>query len=127
MLRRRQFFSGTPAHQGDRDDLDWYRPDGSPMAPTKTGAKPTRGPSPWRSAGRPPEDDALPDDPFLALFNAWWEPLDSTVPDPLRSLAWLIEVDTNDPSAAGRAVDPSAAVPITGRSLMLLRSTQPAS
>jgi isoamylase len=33
VFRRRQFFSGTPAHQGDRDDLDWYRPDGGPMTP----------------------------------------------------------------------------------------------
>ena len=28
VFRRRQFFTGTPAHDSERDDLDWYRPDG---------------------------------------------------------------------------------------------------
>ena len=30
VFRRRQFFTGTPAHDTGRDDLDWYRPDGQP-------------------------------------------------------------------------------------------------
>ena len=55
-------------------------------------------------------DDAHPDDPFLILFNAWWEPLDFSVPEALRDLAWRIEIDTNDASSAGRAVDPSTPV-----------------
>jgi len=25
--------AGGPAHEHDRDDLDWYRPDGQPMTP----------------------------------------------------------------------------------------------
>ena len=70
---------------------------------------------------------ARPDDPFLVLLNAWWEPLEFNVPEPLRDLGWRIEVDTADPSAAGRAVDPSAAVPLIGRSLLLLRGTEPVS
>ena len=32
VFRRGQFFTGAPAHEADRDDLDWYRPDGSPMS-----------------------------------------------------------------------------------------------
>ena len=28
VFRRRQFFHGAPAHESERDDLDWYRPDG---------------------------------------------------------------------------------------------------
>ena len=72
-------------------------------------------------------DDAHPDDPFLMLLNAWWEPLDFSVPEPLRGSGWQIEVDTDDPSAAGRAVDPAAPVPLTGRSLILLHGTQPTS
>jgi isoamylase len=71
-------------------------------------------------------DDAHPDDPFLTMLNAWWEPLEFSVPEALRGLGWQIEIDTNDPSAAGRAVDPTTAVTLTGRSLMLLRGRQPA-
>ena len=71
-------------------------------------------------------DDAHPDDPFLVMINAWWDPLDFNVPESLRGLAWQIEIDTADPAAAGRAVDPTVALPLTGRSLTLLRGTQPA-
>ena len=62
-------------------------------------------------------DPARPDDPFLLMLNSWWEPLDFTVPDSLRDLGWRVEIDTADPDAAGRAVDPSAPVTLTGRSL----------
>jgi isoamylase len=72
-------------------------------------------------------DDTPPDDPFMLLLNSYWEPLEFTVPDPLRDLGWQIEIDTNDPAAAGRAVDPTSSVTLTGRSLMLLHGTQPAS
>ena len=70
--------------------------------------------------------EAHDDDPFLAMFNAWWEPLDFTVPESLRNLGWQIEIDTADPATSGRAVDPSSAIPRPGRSLMLLRGTQSA-
>ena len=56
-----------------------------------------------------------------------WEALEFTVPDPLRDLGWRVEIDTEHPDAAGRKVDASAPVTLTGRSLMLLRGTQPAS
>jgi isoamylase len=67
------------------------------------------------------------DDPFLVMLNAWWEPLEFRVPESLRGFEWRIEIDTNDPSADARAVDSSAVVPLTGRSLMLLSATQPSS
>ena len=70
-------------------------------------------------------DDAHPDDPFLLMLNAWWEPLDFIVPESLRGLGWRIEVDTADPAAAGRAIDPSAAVHVTGRSLVVLEGAAP--
>ncbi len=67
-------------------------------------------------------DSTAPDDPFLLMINSWWEPLDFKVPDALRSLTWLVEIDTADPGGHGRVVDPSAGVSLIGRSLMLLRS-----
>ena len=68
-----------------------------------------------------------PDDPFMLMLNSWWEPLEFTVPDELRDLGWRVEIDTEHPDAAGHAVDPSAPVTLTGRSLLLLHGTQPAS
>ena len=71
-------------------------------------------------------DNARRDDPFLLMLNAWWEPLDFNVPTSLRDLWWRTEVDSADPATSGRAVDPGAAVPLTGRSLMLLHGTRAA-
>jgi glycogen operon protein len=68
-------------------------------------------------------DETRPDDPFLLMLNAWWEPLEFQIPEPLRDLAWATEVDTFDPHAAGRAVARSAGVRLNGRSLLLLRGT----
>jgi isoamylase len=67
-------------------------------------------------------DDTRRDDPFLIMLNAWWEPLDFTIPEPLRELAWQVEVDTDEPDSAGGTVDPAAPVRLTGRSLLVLRS-----
>jgi glycogen operon protein len=68
-------------------------------------------------------DETRPDDPFLLMLNAWWEPLEFTIPDSLRDLGWQIEVDTFDPGTAGRDVDSSAPVTVNGRSLTLLHGT----
>ena len=57
------------------------------------------------------------------MLNAWSEPIDFSIPEPLRGSAWHVEVDTADPAAAGRAVDIAAGVQLIGRSLILLRGT----
>ena len=123
VFRRHQFFSGTPAHEGGRDDLDWYRPDGNLMSPTDWQASYARAVT--MAFGGTTGDDAHADDPFLAMFNAWWEQLDFTVPQSLQDVGWVIEIDTADPTPSGRAVDGSSAIPRPGRSLLLLRGTQP--
>jgi len=69
-------------------------------------------------------DDGRSDDPFLIMFNAWWEPLDLTIPDSLRNLAWQIEVDTSDPGTTRRSVESSAPLTLAGRSLVLVRGDQ---
>ena len=125
VFRRRQFFTGTPAPETGRDDLDWYRPDGTPMTPQDWSASYARAVTMALSGAT--ADDADPDDPFLWMLNAWWEQLNFSVPESLRYLAWRIEADTADPSAAGRSVDASTALPLTGRSLLLLRGTESAS
>jgi isoamylase len=117
VFRHRQFFSGTPAHAGGHDDLDWYRPDGVAMTPED-----------WGDASALAITMALggdsdSDDPFLLMFNAWWEPLDFAVPETLRDAGWQIEVDTNQPTVTGTAVDATTAITLAGRSLMLLHGT----
>jgi isoamylase len=124
VFRRRQFFRGAPAAESTRDDLDWYRPDGGAMTPQDWGASYARAVTMALSGAT--GDDQHPDDPFLVLLNAWWEPLDFSVPESLRSLGWQIELDTAEPAAPAHPIDPAVAIPLGGRSLMLLRGTQPA-
>jgi glycogen operon protein len=38
----------------------------------------------------------LIDDDFLVLVNAWWEPLDFTLPDTRPQAGWREEIDTFD-------------------------------
>ena len=125
VFRRRQFFHGTSAPETARDDVDWYRPDGVQMSPQDWNESFARAIAMAISGDT--GDPTRRDDPFLVLINAWWEQLDFTVPPLLRDLTWRVEIDTADPAAAGHAVDPSATVPLTSRSLMLLRGTQPSS
>jgi isoamylase len=124
VFRRRQFFQGTPAPETGRDDLDWYRPDGQLMTGDDWGAPFAR--SVMIALSGATGDDTRPDDPFLILLNAWWDPLDFTIPASLRPMAWQVEVDTNAPDRAGGKVDPAAPVRLTGRSLRLLRSPRSA-
>jgi isoamylase len=122
VFRRRQFFRGAPAHATERDDLDWYRPDGGAMTSQDWGASYARAVTTALSGAT--GDDEHPDDPFLILLNGWWEPLDFSVPAPLRDLDWRVEVDTADPAASRSAVDTSTALRLAGRSLMLLRASR---
>ncbi|MGZ4175441.1 MAG: glycogen debranching protein GlgX [Solirubrobacteraceae bacterium] len=121
VFRRRQFFRGAPAPHTSRDDLDWYRPDGAPMTGEDWSAPFARAVA-MALSGATGDDDGPLDDRFLVMFNAWWEPLGFTVPESLRGYGWVVEVDTAEPSAAGRSVDPATEVSLAGRSLLALRS-----
>ncbi len=125
VFRRRQFFTGTSAHESDRDDLGWYRPDGLPMTGQDWGAAYARAVNVALSGAT--GDHTRPDDPFMILLNAWWEPLDFAIPEALRGLPWQVEIDTNDAEATGRAIDPSSPITLIGRSFVLLRSPPSAS
>ena len=124
VFRRRQFFDGTPAPHTIRDDLDWYRPDGLEMTSADWSAPYARAVA-MALSGATDDGEGPLDDPFLIMFNAWWEPLAFTVPASLRGLGWQVEIDTADPAGAGRAVDTAAPVTLVGRSLLALRSPRP--
>ena len=119
VFRRRQFFHGTPAPDTGRDDVDWYRPDGQQMIADDWGAPFAR--SVTMALSGATGDRARADDPFLIMLNAWWEPLDFTIPEPLRGLEWRVEVDTAAPDSAGVKVDAAVPVRLIGRSMLVLR------
>ena len=68
----------------------------------------------------------LVDDDFLVLVNAWWEPVEFTVPE-VRPVPqdWLTELDSYDPAVPAAAEQPRQAgdrVRVRPRSLLVLRS-----
>jgi isoamylase len=105
VFRRRQFFSGPPAHDRGRDDLDWYRPDGKAMTPQDWNDSNALALTMALSGST--GDDAHPDDPFLLMLNAWWEPLNSASPS--RSAA------SPGGSRSTRPIRPRPAAPSTHR------------
>ncbi len=122
VFRRRQFFAALPAQDEVRDDLDWYRPDGVAMTAEDWNASFARAVTMALSGAT--GDNTRTDDPFLLMVNAWWEPLQFIIPDGLRDIAWLVEIDTSDPGIAEQAVDAAFGITLIGRSLVLLRGTQ---
>ena len=121
VFRRRQFFHGMPAPDSVRGDLDWYRPDGGPMSSEDWRTSFARAVTMALSGAT--GDDTRPDDPFLIMLNAWWEPLDFAIPNPLRDLHWRVELDTVAAEPEERAVGGTETLTLIGRSLVLLRAT----
>ena len=66
----------------------------------------------------------LVDDDFLVLVNAWWEPLDFTLPDTRPQAGWQVEIDTYDPAQRDDAAARKAGDTVTvgPRSVVVLLS-----
>jgi isoamylase len=122
VFRRRRFLSGTEASQ-----LRWYTPAGTAMT----------GPD-WADGNalaialyldgsddpdRAADGTALLDDDFLILVNAWWEPLDFTLPATSKQAAWRTEVNTHDPAPPASSTAPRDAgdhITVSPRSIVVL-------
>jgi isoamylase len=122
VFRRRRFLAGAEAAE-----LQWFTPQGAAMTSAD-----------WSDAGalaialyldgsddpdRAEDGTPLLDDDFLVLVNAWWEPLDFTLPATRENAAWHLEVDTYDPAASGRSATAQAAgqrVTVGPRSVLVL-------
>ncbi len=124
VFRRRRFLSGI-----DHVLLRWYTPAGTEM---------TAGD--WADPGarsvaihlegqddpdRAPDGTLLIDDDFLLLINAWWQPLNCTLPAACTGQIWSAEIDTYDPVDTGRHGTPTAGDQVTvgPRSILVLRGT----
>ena len=100
---------GVPAHAGswsasDAGELRWFTPGRHADDRGRLGATPAPAASRIYLDGADAPDRAadgspLLDDDFLVLVNAWWEPLDFTLPPTRPGQVWQPEIDTFDPSA----------------------------
>ena len=94
---RRSFFRGAPLEAGRTKDLIWYRPDGEEMTPGDWDDGNARCIAMFMSGdgiadvGR--RGEALLDDDFLLLFNAYHEDMAFTLPIGAGA-SWRVRVDT---------------------------------
>jgi isoamylase len=125
VFRRRRFLEGAEA-----TELQWFTPAGVPMDGDD-----------WADPGalaigiyldgsddpdRAEDGTFLTDDDFLVLVNAWWEPLDFTLPATRPDARWAVEIDTHDPGAQAGDRGAGEAIPVGPRSVVVLKSPRPA-
>ncbi|HUE26859.1 MAG TPA: hypothetical protein VMP89_08805, partial [Solirubrobacteraceae bacterium] len=102
-LERRRFFR--------EGEIEWLRPDGEPM----TGAD-------WADPEARAVAVTAPDGTFVLLVNGWWEPLEFTLPEPLRTARFSVAVDTSEEQPRA-AIGPADMIRLEARSLVLLAQT----
>jgi glycogen operon protein len=129
-LRRRKFFHGRRIRGSEVKDITWLRADGGEMTDEEWNSGWVRtlgmrlsgeGLGMVDEAGQPLTDDTL-----LILLNAHHETVRFSLPTGASRVRWEILIDTHKPHVPpGRRVFRGGkALPIAGRSLMVLRHAQ---
>ncbi|MGO9293382.1 MAG: glycogen debranching protein GlgX [Streptosporangiaceae bacterium] len=107
VFRRRRFLAGAQAAQ-----LRWFIPAGTEMTAADWSNATALAITLYLDGSDDPDEAAdgtlLVDDDFLVMVNAWWEPLEFTVPATRPEAAWQVVVDTFDPAAPGGPAAPAA-------------------
>jgi isoamylase len=122
VFRRRRFLTGAEAAE-----LAWYSCAGTPMTDGEW-AEPMAHALGVYLDGLDDPDEAddgtlLVDDDFLVLVNAWWEPLEFTIPKQRPGQEWRPELDSYDPSdSGGTSRGAGDKVTVRPRSVVVLRS-----
>ncbi len=121
VFRRRRYATGA-----DVCELGWFTPAGTPMTQADWDDGSALAIGVYLDGSRDPDLDAegqpLVDDDFLVLVNAWWEPLDFSIPSTTDRQQWHQEINTYDPAAVGAWLATGEHVTVGPRSLVVLRS-----
>jgi isoamylase len=124
VFRRRRFLQGAEAAE-----LEWFTPQGTTMNDADWADPSALAIGIYLDGSDDPDraedGTALTDDDFLVLVNAWWEPLDFTVPVTRPGAAWQPEIDTFDPGRAAPARAAGDQVTVSPRSVVVLKSPLP--
>ncbi|MBB4916510.1 glycogen debranching protein GlgX [Streptosporangium saharense] len=127
VFRRRRFFHGRRAEDGTRD-IVWFTPSGEEMsaADWHTGyAKSLTVFLNGSAITEPgPRGETIVDDSFLLLINGHHEDLAFTIPDGRYGAHWQPVLNTAEENDA-TTWPPDAHVPVTSRSIRILRCPRP--
>jgi isoamylase len=127
VFRRSRFLAGAEA-----SELRWFTPAGTEMNAADW-ADPNALAIALYLDGSDDPDQApdgtwLADDDFLVLVNAWWEPLDYTLPATREQAAWRAEIDTYrlaPPASAPASQRAGERITVGPRSVVALRNPRP--
>ncbi|WP_165068605.1 glycogen debranching protein GlgX [Marisediminicola senii] len=128
-FRRARFFDGRPVRRGEGEplpDIAWLAPDGGIMTPEDWDAGFGRAIGVFLNGngirGRDHRGARITDLNFLLLFNAHDDTVDFTLPSDEYSPEWETVVDTAGAGADSAPLPAGAVIPITGKSLVVLRA-----
>lgn len=130
VLRRRNFFRGTPIYGDDISDIVWFNPDGRMMSEGDWNKGFAKSISIFINGeqihGFDERGDRISDNSFLILLNAHWEPLEFVVPEARFGEQWELVFDTaigsfERRSAHSRTYKTGETVALEDRSMVLLR------
>ena len=99
VFRRHRFLTGAQTAE-----LSWFTPAGTPMTSGDWSDPNALAVGFYLDGSDDPDRAAdgtlLLDDDFLVLVNAWWGPLDFTIPPARPGQAWQLAIDSYDPQRA---------------------------
>jgi len=125
VFRRLRFLAGAEAAE-----LQWFTPAGAPMDGGDWADPGALAIGIYLDGSDDPDraDDGtlLADDDFLVLVNAWWEPLDFTLPETRPDARWAVEIDTHDPGSQAGDRGAGDSVTVGPRSVVVITSRRPA-
>ncbi|MFN8013772.1 MAG: glycogen debranching protein GlgX [Dermatophilaceae bacterium] len=128
VFRRRRFFAGSADHGGESNlgDIYWLKASGDLMSESDWAAGEARLMGMWLNGSAIPEPDGrgrrILDDDFLIIFNAGADDATFTLPTGAWGGTWSIEVDTGADVVDGECHGAGSALPVGGRSIVVLRS-----
>ena len=130
VFRRRRFFRGREGPENETSDIIWLTPSGEEMTQEHWHADNAKSLAVFLNgeaiseAG--PDGGKLIDAKFLLLFNAQSNPLTFTMPKANLAGNWDVVIDTalDGTKVSGTTVTPESKVEVSGRAIMVLRSTE---
>ena len=127
VFRRRKWFQGRPIHGFGISDIGWFNDDGSEMTEKQWLVSYAKAMEIFLNGegivtpGR--RGERIIDESFLLFFNAHYETIEFALPNVFKDREWEIVIDTNESRflSPGKLVMGEQTVPVTDRSLMVLR------